>query len=265
MGKGIIYISILILLLSSCNVAKYTYFNEPETKKDVDSVVYNFTNKEYYLQSQDILYIRFHSTMSEADDYFRFPTQQGNSNTHDVGGRNGGSGYLTEYVINEKGFIKIPVIGDVYVRGYQVNDIEEIIEKEAKRYISDVMVKVKLLSFRVSFLGEFNGAGERIYYRDKVHILNALAQGGELTFYTKWKEVRIMRQTETGIYSFRVDLNDASLLEDEKFYLQPNDIVYAEPSWRRLFRVNVADYTLILGTITTTIGFIALMFSLSNN
>lgn len=264
MKRSLFYIAIITLFFTtSCQVKRFVYFNEEQTKQHTDSVVYQLKPSNYYLQSQDILYIRFHSTMSDADEYFRFQGQEGSSTSISSGGRGSSQGYLSEYVIDDDGYIKIPVIGDVYVRGFQVDDVQEMVEKEAKAYIGDVMVKVKLLSYRVTFIGEFSGRGEMVFYKDRVHLLDALAQMGELSYYTKWNQLRILRRSGDKLISFRVNLTDAALLEDEKFFLQPNDIVYAEPSWRKMFRVNVSDYTLIIGTVTSTIGFIALMISLT--
>ncbi|MBN1598506.1 MAG: polysaccharide biosynthesis/export family protein [Bacteroidales bacterium] len=253
-------LSLFIIVLSACSPKKYILINEPKLEQG-DSSFYKTIRSSYYIQPGDILYISIHSTLSETDGIFHFPGQEEDNVS---GGSQGINIYLKQFVIDDAGNIRIPVIGTIYVTGSTVEEIEKIVEIEARKYVHDALARVKLVSYEITFLGEFGEPGKITFYKDRVNILDAIASAGEVTYYANRKNIRVLRQTKEGIYSYRIDLTDIELLESNKFYLQPNDIVYAEPSARRIFRVNAADYSVVLATITSTIAFITLMISLKN-
>ena len=63
------------------------------------------------------------------------------------------------------------------------------------------MARVKRVSCQVTFLGEFNHVGTISFYQDRVNILDAIAQAGEVTYYGDRKNVRVMRQTPEGMHT----------------------------------------------------------------
>ncbi len=170
--------------------------------------------------------------------------------------------YLNQYVVSDSGYIRIPVIGSVYVAGYTITNIEKLIEREARKYIDDAISKVKLLNYKITFIGEFGNPGEKYFYRDRVNIIDALVAAGDVTYYGDRKNLRVLRQTPKGIESFRINLHDVALLNSKDFYLKPNDIVYAEPLPRKIFRLQTSDYSVLLVTISTTLAFISVILNL---
>lgn len=258
--KFYIKICLLLFILSSCNPNRYIYIGESDLEKG-DSNLYALQKTTYYLQLGDIIYVSMHSTLSETEGMFHFPGQESVSNSSS--GIQGGSMYLNQSVIDDQGYIRFPVLGMIYAAGSTIEELEAIIEKEAQKYVDDALARVKLVSYEITFMGEFGITGKINFYKDRVHILNAIAQAGEVTYYADRKNIRILRQTPDGLTSYRIDLTDKALLTSDKFYLQPNDIVYAEPLPRKIFRVNVSDYSLAIATISSTIAFIALIVSLN--
>lgn len=240
----------------SCSSKSYIYFYEnPENK--TDTISYNPVRTHYIVRPNDILYIDFFSALTDAEKFFSY-------SSHNSGGNMQVSPsvmYVSEYVVSDSGLLKIPVIGNLDVSGLSISDIERLLEFEGRKYINDVVVKVKLLSYKITFLGEFGQPGEKYFYSDKVSLVDALAAAGEVTFYGDRKNVRVMRQTDNGIQSFRLDLNDASLLNSQHFYLKPNDILYAEPLPRKFLKLQTADYTILLVTLTSTLTLISLIIS----
>jgi polysaccharide biosynthesis/export protein len=255
--KKIALLYISIIFLTACNPGKYIYFKEDKIPV-ADSSFYLLHKTNYQLQPGDVLYFSVYSTLSESENIFHFPSQ---SNAGNLGSSNM---YLTQYVINDSGYVRIPVIGTVYAAGVTINELQKALEIDARKYISDAMVLLKLVSFQITFLGEFTRTGKITFYKDRIHILDALGEVGDVTFNGDRKHVRIMRQTPDGIFTYRIDLTDKNLMTSEKFYLQPNDVVYAEPIARKIVRTNISDYALILTTISSTLAFITLMVSLQN-
>ena len=69
---------------------------------------------------------------------------------------------------------------------------------------------------------------------DKVTILDALSQAGDLTIYGRRDNVLVMRQEGKTQNVYRIDLANADqLYSSPVFYLQQNDVIYVEPNTRR--------------------------------
>jgi polysaccharide export outer membrane protein len=76
---------------------------------------------------------------------------------------------------------------------------------------------------------------------------------GDITDFAKRDRVLLLRQSENGIKTYRINLNDKSILESDLYYLMPNDMVYVEPLKGKQFAFSEFPYVLILTTITTTL------------
>ena len=249
----------VIVIMFSCNSKKYIYLHE-EKNVSSDSNFYSSAYPGYKLQSGDYLDIRFHSTMTDVEEMFRF---SGGENTSASSMNNlktdGQSAFFYGYAINDSGYIRIPVIGSLHLNGLDIHEAQDLIEKEAQKYVNDVMVKVRLYGTKITLLGEFNNAGTHYIYKDHVHILDAVAAAGDFTYNGDRKHLRIMRQTNDGIYTYRVNLTDKQLLTNNRFYLMPNDIVYAEPLPRKIFKESMSGYLLALTTVSSTLALILIL------
>ena len=66
---------------------------------------------------------------------------------------------------------------------------------------------------------------------EKINILEALAQAGDLTIYGVRDRVKLIREDNTGKKEIHeLNLNDANIINSPYYYLQQNDIVYVEPN-----------------------------------
>mgnify|MGYP002625580780 CR=1 FL=1 len=62
-------------------------------------------------------------------------------------------------------------------------------------------------------------------------VLEAIAQAGDLTIYGKRDNVLLIRQDAAGEkHTYRMNLNDANIINSPFYYLQQNDIIYVEPN-----------------------------------
>ena len=66
---------------------------------------------------------------------------------------------------------------------------------------------------------------------EKMSVIEALAQSGDLTIYGKRDNVMLIREDATGQKEVhRLNLNDANLINSPYYYLQQNDVIYVEPN-----------------------------------
>jgi polysaccharide biosynthesis/export protein len=157
--------------------------------------------------------------------------------------------YLSGYVVNENGAISLPLFGQVKVAGQSVSEITATIQKEVDEYYRDASVDVKLISFKITVLGEVMRPGSFYVYQDHLNVFEAISKAGNMTDLAK-REVLLVRQTPEGNETMRLDLADSKILASEGFYLLPNDIIIVEPGHGKSFRMNVPIFTLSFSALS---------------
>ena len=109
-----------------------------------------------------------------------------------------------------------------------------MIRDKIKPYLNEnenPVVTVRMSNYKISVLGEVASPGMFTVSNEKINILEALAQAGDLTIYGVRDRVKLIRENERGRKEIHIiNLNDANLISSPYYYLQQNDIVYVEPN-----------------------------------
>ena len=97
-----------------------------------------------------------------------------------------------DFTIGGSGFISLPLIGEVDVRGLTSTQLQSrIAAKLADGYLKDPRVAVEVISTRPFYiLGEVNHPGE-YPYADGLTVFAAIAEAGGYTYRAKTREVLI--------------------------------------------------------------------------
>jgi polysaccharide export outer membrane protein len=247
--RVIIYFLLCILLFSSCGTSKrFTYLQTQYPERD------SFYVKKltpYLLQPSDILYIKVSSALDKASQEF-FNSDNSGMQTS-MSSAQGSGLFLMGYSIDAEGNVNLPVMGKIMLAGSTVAEAKAKVQQMAEKYSSDARAEVKLLSFKVSIIGEVKSPGLYNIYNNNATLLEALALAGDLTMGGKRKNILILRAFKDGTKTLKVDLTKRDLLSSEKYYVQPNDIIYVEPLRSAAFRARVGDYTIILSIISTAV------------
>ncbi len=256
MKKISIFIVIILLLNSSCIYKKIRYIQD---KNEVFGQINEYDNRapEYKLQISDILYIKIQSTNKEISELF--DAEQANARMASFD--NKGNFYLQGFSIDSSGCIVLPVLGTIKLEGLTIDQAQTKVQNKVNQLLNNTIVKVKLVSFYIDFLGEVNQQGRLLVKQDNINILDALAQIGGITDYGNRSNILIIRRTKKGTKTFHVDLTRRDLLTSDKFYMLPYDIVVVEPLRRKSFQLAVRDYSLVITTITSTITMIWLILN----
>ena len=162
---------------------------------------------------------------------------------------------LQSYLVDNDGLISFPIIGTLRVAGLTKSECERMIEQKIRPYMADVenpIVTVRMSSYSISVLGEVSRPGSYQVGREKISILEALAQAGDLTIYGVRDKVKLIREDATGQNEIHVlNLNDANLINSPYYYLQQNDIVYVEPNKVKARNSSVGQSTTLWFTATS--------------
>ena len=245
----IIFFIVSITLLSSCIALKKLYYLR-ENKNDTSSVKKTAPIPPIYiLHKGDMLYIKIIGF-----DESTIPLFNSIGSTVSYGMTEQLSINLNSYTVNDSGNIVMPLFGKIYVDSLSVEQAQEKIRTTIKNFMSSADVIVKLVSFKITFLGEFSKPGNYTIYSKNLNILEAIGLAGDITAFGDKTKLMIIRQTENNKVYY-VDLTKRSIIYSDIFYLKPNDILYAEPL--KLKRQPVQN-----STISTISVFLASMVNL---
>lgn len=251
--QGLLRFSLFFFLLtamfSSCIPIKRIEYLQQEVEK-TDTLRNHFYNDiaEYRIQPGDNLYIRVKSVLAASDNIFGEDQSRGSSNYYNDAGI-----YLNSYLVNTEGYIDFPFVGSVYLKDLTIEEAKDLISSIVKDYIREATVVVRLALFKITALGEVTRPGQLNIYQNRVTIYEAMAMAGDFTPFARRNQVILLRETQTGTKTVRLNLNDVSVLESEYFYIQPNDVIYVPPVKGKNFAFSQFPYALVFSTISTTL------------
>jgi polysaccharide export outer membrane protein len=147
--------------------------------------------------------------------------------------------------------VQLPSVGKMHLQGMTVDEAQTAVQSKINEYFANATVILKMVSFRVSVLGEVNRPGSYFVYNNQISILEALAQSGGPTELADKRHLTLMRQSDQGTQALYVDLSSTAALSSEYFYLLPNDVVYVPTLSARPARLNLDILTILLSAIST--------------
>lgn len=217
---------LLVALVSSCRAPKNVAYLQNSDYVDLSSE-YLYDAK---IMPKDILTITVNTVNPEAAEPFNLIVR----NTLYSNSVSTSGGSLQTYLVDNDGNIDFPVLGRLMVGGLTKGQCEKLIHDKIMPYLNaneNPVVTVKMSSYSISVLGEVARPGSYQVSREKINILEALAQAGDLTIYGVRENVKLIRENAKGHKEIHtINLNDANLLTSPFYYLQQNDIVYVEPN-----------------------------------
>ena len=218
----------IVLLLDACSSAKQVaYF------QNIDSTSLTASKGLYdaRIMPKDLLTI----TVVTSDPSTSKPFNLSIQNTLGTDGRLGSTtGSLLQYLVNNDGDIDFPVVGTVHVAGLTKDQCEDLIKSKVKPYLAESenpVVTVSMSSYRVTVAGEVTSPKVVPVSTEKMSVLEALAQAGDLTIYGRRDNVLLIRANADGQkQAHRLNLNDANIINSPYYYVLQNDYIYVEPN-----------------------------------
>tara|TARA_A200000113_G_scaffold105495_1_gene94785 strand:+ start:1785 stop:2528 length:744 start_codon:yes stop_codon:yes gene_type:complete len=222
--KTSIYL-LLAFLLSSCI-----------TNKDLDIF---FTKKNTQIKTKknitklsdgDLLYVEIKSLTPTNYDFFNKGRDDSYSRLQNP--------QIHGYVVNDSGYVSLPIIGEIYVRGQSIEETEKIIKNVAKDYFSNPFIKVVLLNFNVTVLGEVNNPGTINIVESSTNIIDVVGLANGFTSIANRKKIKVIRLNAEKPEIFYVDLTDKKIAKNDKFFVKSGDVINVEPVKKRFFVIN---------------------------
>jgi polysaccharide export outer membrane protein len=238
------------VLLSSCRSVKDVAYLQNSQYIDPSRSEYLYDAR---IMPKDVLSITVSTVNPEAAAPFNLivrPTLQNAQSTITTSG-----GSLQTYLVDNKGCIEFPVLGTLEVGGLTKSLCEKMIHDKIMPYLNaseNPVVTVRMSNYKISVLGEVNRPGMFVVGNEKINILEALAQAGDLTIYGVRNNVKLIRENEKGKKEIHtLNLNDADIISSPYYYLQQNDIVYVEPNKVKARNSSIGQSTTLWLTSTS--------------
>ena len=244
-------LTICTFLLSSCaSVKDIAYFQN----KLIDHPEKIDKHAGIVIQPKDMLSIVVSSRNPELVTMFNLPVVSYQAGSETVSGA--GMQRLLGYVVDNAGCIDFPVLGILNVAGMTRWDLSEMIKNRLVQdsLLSDAVVTVEFMNFKVSVLGEVNSPGTYTIEGDKVTVLQAISLARDLTIFGMRENVSVIRERDGERTIYKINLCDVSLFKSPAYYLQQNDIIYVEPNKERSRQSTTDDKTLRMTSILVSGG-----------
>lgn len=260
-----ILLFIVSVLFVSCGSYKNTLYlqNEEVLNQSSQHNLYDVR-----IMPKDMLNIMVNTTDPVASASFNLvmPTNQNGAKRRSmIGSQSEGgsqSNNLCSYWVDNEGMIEFPVLGFVKVAGLSIRECEAMFREKLKPYLKETpIVIVRTSNYKITVLGEVGSPGTITVSDEKINILEALAQAGDMTFFSVRDDVQLMREDDQGRRVIvHLNLNDADIALSPYFFLQQNDIVYVKPNKTKVrnnaFTSNTSLWLTAFGILTSLTSFI---------
>ena len=210
----------------SCTPTKNSYYFKTLPK---DTRIDNTLNKvtESKIRKGDLLTINISSLNPAEDAVYNAAASSAVSGSLSLAS---GSGYTVD--IN--GNIQFHRLGIIHAEGMTRRELKEKVQKDLSPYLKDPIVTVHYANHRVTILGEVNKPQVLQMPEEQMTLLEVLGNSGDLNSIGRRDNILIIRETGNGKQFKRINLEDQSIFTSEWYYLQPDDVVYVEPSDKKI-------------------------------
>ena len=219
---------LMLLLLSSCAAPNVSYFNDFDNGQ-IQTLV---QQADIRLQAGDKLSIVVKSKDQNLSNLFNLSYI-----SHRVGAnQNQRNDNVCIYTVDHNGDIDFPVLGSIHVAGLHRDELAKLIKQKlvSQNLVNDAVLTVDYMNLGFNVLGEVHEPGRYNFDRDRLTILDAISMAHDLTIQGCRDNVLVIRDTEKGRMTYRVNLQAGKeLLQSPAFYIQQNDVIYVSPNHYR--------------------------------
>jgi polysaccharide export outer membrane protein len=229
-----------ILLVFACSIVFFSCVSHKKTTlvqnktTSISDTLYNY-KFVYKILPKDILFVSITSFNQKTTDFFNMKTSDQNNDPVGVG-----------YKVSDEGYIVIPILDSVHVKGLTIMETQQKITKLMGEYISDAYVLVELSNFSISILGDVRNPGMKIIPKDATTMLEALAIAGDFNDFANRQNVKLLRTIDGKTTVTLLDFTDVKIVESSYFYIMPNDVIYIESLKVKSARSNLSQITLFV-------------------
>lgn len=174
---------------------------------------------------------------------------------------NSGQTARYQYLVENDGFVEMPLYGRMNVVGYTVNELEDIFETKSQELFNEPYAILKVTNRRAYV---FKGSTAQLISLNEspTNLLEVIAKSGGLANELKAYKIKIIRGDLKQPEIITVDLSTIEGLRNAELTIQSNDIIYVEQRLRFVSEI-LTEITPILSLATSLTTIIILVNNLS--
>lgn len=226
--KILFALSTFFLLWSCKSPEQISYFQDLRAGVSENEII---NPRDIKVRVEDQLSIIVSSRDPQLTSMFNLPVI-----SQSVGNQSSATGQprgLSGYTVRKDGTIDFPILGSLKVLGMTREEIASMIKKEliSRNQLKDPVVTVEFMNLTFSVLGEVTKPGRYSIEKDKVTILDAISEAGDLTIFGKRENIMVLRNENGTQRVYDVNLCSGNdIYNSPVYYLQQDDVIYIEPN-----------------------------------
>ncbi len=241
MRKVIVYFFVSLILVTSCTINSHVMLKTP--RDFVFDTPPEHPSSEYIISPNDILKFRLYSN----DGFLIIDLSSGTKGTN--------SNIATDitYVVDSKGVVSMPILGEVKISGYTVKEAVKMLEEKYAEFYVDPFVQITVTNKRVIvFPGTGSDAKVVILKNNGTKLIEVLGYVGGISKKGRASRIKILREVDGKREIYLVDLSTIEGIKYADMIVQANDIIYVEPV-PDIAREILADITPVLSLVSSTL------------
>ena len=143
----------------------------------------------------------------------------------------------TSYWVNAEGIVRLPIIGEIYVKGYTQPELQKKLEEQLSNLFVNPYVILQVENRRCFIFKQDGGAAVIKLNNYPTNILEVIAKSGGLTGDLKAYNIRIISGDLKNPKVREVDLSTVEGLRSSNVVINSNDIVVINSRRRYLSKI----------------------------
>ncbi len=136
---------------------------------------------------------------------------------------------LNGFLVDKNGYVELSLIGFVKVGGLTTSEARELIKQKAREFYKEPVVNCRIANFNIMVLGDVTKPGFANFPDEKVTILDALAQSGDINLTARKDDLMLIRTENQEKKIVRLNVNSSEIFNSPYFYLKQRDVLIVEP------------------------------------
>ena len=223
---------------------------------------------ELQIQPDDELAISVSSKSPELIAKFNTTTLIGSGASNSIASSTTATANTTSrvayFLVDKNGDIEFPIFGTVNTRGKTCKTLARELQERfrtGEEKISDAIVNVKVMSFKVTVMGDVKNPGTQTFQGERLTLLEAIGKAGDMNSSAHRENVLVVREIADQRVVYEIDVRDPhAVFDSPAYYLQQNDIVYVKPN--KSVRVKGSTGYTLLSVLATAVSVLVSVVSL---
>lgn len=256
------YSTLILFLLFGLNSCKFVFPNRMFKQGNYEYFsVGRDAIDQYTIEKGDLLTLKIYSR--EGFDLIDvLPNETGGGVSGGGNGNNSRNSNLgVVYLVEQDGYVELPLFGRTYVLGKTENELEDYIEDRCRALFNDPYAILNVTNRR-AFVFKGSSGSVVSLNQGPTTILEVIAKSGGIGQDLKAYKIKILRGDLSAPEIIDVDLSTMEGLKNADLIVQTNDVIYIEQRIR-FTQGFLREFATVLSVITALTSTIVLVKSLS--